>query len=384
MAKGLSLFILLFSVLVLAEDARLPEVKLTEDLNKVVQKFDQQKSQLLNVEVEHRKVLGDIFSINSELKETSEKRAKLQNKLVSAEADVKYLSRDIAKLKIKISDQKKWLGRRLRAIYKFHNMGSLSIFLNKSFKGNLDRNMRYLKSIADRDYELINSYQKNLFELQAKNQELKGNVKTLVSRQKQLSNLETELDVAQETKSKILGKINQSKTKFKRQFEELKNEAKKLNISEADFNEIINMDFYMQKGRLPWPVSAPIVQRFGLMENHDYKFKLYSKGLRFNVAAEESIHSVFKGTVDYAGELPGVGNVVVVNHGSNYFSVYTGMDQLSVVRGTSLLGGESLGSVKKRAKSIFFEIRHFSDAINPEHWLDKKLLVKNSNNSKAS
>ncbi|MBC86364.1 MAG: hypothetical protein CL677_04220, partial [Bdellovibrionaceae bacterium] len=207
MAKGLSLFILLFSVLVLAEDARLPEVKLTEDLNKVVQKFDQQKSQLLNVEVEHRKVLGDIFSINSELKETSEKRAKLQNKLVSAEADVKYLSRDIAKLKIKISDQKKWLGRRLRAIYKFHNMGSLSIFLNKSFKGNLDRNMRYLKSIADRDYELINSYQKNLFELQAKNQELKGNVKTLVSRQKQLSNLETELDVAQETKSKILGKI---------------------------------------------------------------------------------------------------------------------------------------------------------------------------------
>ncbi|HXE43516.1 MAG TPA: M23 family metallopeptidase, partial [Candidatus Baltobacteraceae bacterium] len=81
------------------------------------------------------------------------------------------------------------------------------------------------------------------------------------------------------------------------------------------------------------------------------------------------IHSIFSGEVAFAGRLPGYDHVVIINHGDHYYSLYAHLDRVTVASGQSVAQGQALASADQ---DLYFEIRHFSDAIDPKPWLNKK------------
>ncbi len=107
------------------------------------------------------------------------------------------------------------------------------------------------------------------------------------------------------------------------------------------------------------------------------------KGQFYKVAPGVTIHSVAEGTVAMAGTLPGYGKTVIIDHGDNYYSVYAFNQSLKVREGQKITEGTILavsgGSSPLFGPGLYFEIRHFTDAIDPHSWI-KDSVIKTATN----
>ena len=136
----------------------------------------------------------------------------------------------------------------------------------------------------------------------------------------------------------------------------------------------LNTGFFERRGSLGAPVEGQIEGPYGAVVDKTYWYRLLRKGWRYHVE-KQSVKSVFNGDVAFAGKLPGYGSTVVIDHGDHYYSVYGLMDSLKVSTGSKVREGDIIGLSDHH---LYFEIRHFSEAIDPSKW------IKDSNRQVAA
>ena len=133
--------------------------------------------------------------------------------------------------------------------------------------------------------------------------------------------------------------------------------------------------FSTQKGRLAVPANGNIIARFGPSKTGDYKAFTFQKGIDIRVERGEPVRSVFRGEVMFAEWLKGYGNLLIINHGENYYSLYAHVEEVFKQRGERVDTGEVIatagdtGSIK--GLCLHFEIRHHGKPVNPMKWLKK-------------
>lgn len=126
--------------------------------------------------------------------------------------------------------------------------------------------------------------------------------------------------------------------------------------------------FRSLQGRMKLPVSGEIAGRFGAMRAEGTSWK----GLFIHAARGQAVHCVADGRVVYADALRGFGNAVIVDHGGNYLTVYTGLASISHTIGDSVKAGDSLGNtgaLDSGESGLYFEIRYLGQPINPLSWV---------------
>lgn len=125
--------------------------------------------------------------------------------------------------------------------------------------------------------------------------------------------------------------------------------------------------FGRKQGALLRPVSAGVSGRFGSARPSGGVWR----GLFF-AADHAAVRSVAAGRVEYAADLRGYGNTVIISHGDGYLSVYGGLSSLSVGNGSSVAAGQSIGSsgtLPSGEQGLYFELRYRGRTINPQSWL---------------
>lgn len=124
--------------------------------------------------------------------------------------------------------------------------------------------------------------------------------------------------------------------------------------------------FARQQGQVQLPVSGKITGRYGTPKPSGGNWK----GVFINTAPQ-GVATVAGGEVAYANDLQGYGQTVIVDHGNNYLSVYTGLSQISVSVGQQLTARQRIGvsgQLPSGETGLYFEIRYLSQAINPLTW----------------
>lgn len=133
--------------------------------------------------------------------------------------------------------------------------------------------------------------------------------------------------------------------------------------------------FSRLKGRLPMPVPGKILASAGGDTGADDKTFTFQNGIDITVEMGEPVRSVFRGEVMYADWLRGYGNLMIINHGEHYYTLYAHMDELFKNKGDRVTDGEVIatagdtGSLK--GPVLYFEVRHHGEPIDPMEWLDK-------------
>ena len=125
--------------------------------------------------------------------------------------------------------------------------------------------------------------------------------------------------------------------------------------------------FSRLQGRLPRPINGTLSGRFGQTRPNGGTWR----GV-FYATAPSSVRSIAAGTVAYAGNLSGYGNTIVIDHGGDYTSIYTGLSSIGVGNGSKVSAGSTLGSSGSLAsgeQGLYFEIRYRNTAMNPLSWL---------------
>ena len=92
----------------------------------------------------------------------------------------------------------------------------------------------------------------------------------------------------------------------------------------------------------------------------------------FFATAPAPVQSIAAGSVAYAGPLEGYGNMVVIDHGDAYVSVYSGLSGVSVAGGSSVSAGSNIGrsgGLPSGEQGLYLEIRYRSQPMNPLSWI---------------
>ena len=131
--------------------------------------------------------------------------------------------------------------------------------------------------------------------------------------------------------------------------------------------------FGARRGSLRPPISARIVRGFGRVVDAEFLTQTFRKGVEFGAKTGESVRAVAPGEVRFGGWFRGYGKIVIVDHGDRYFTVYGHLSDLGVEVGAFLREGDRIGSSGETGSltgpSLYFEIRHGSESLNPEKWL---------------
>lgn len=130
--------------------------------------------------------------------------------------------------------------------------------------------------------------------------------------------------------------------------------------------------FARQAGQLPWPVAGRLLHRYGASQAGALRWN----GWMLAVAEGTPVRAVHAGTVVFADYLRGYGELVIVDHGNGYLTLYAHNQRLLKAAGGAVAGGETVAhagnSGGQRDSALYFEIRQGGKPLDPAHWLRRQ------------
>lgn len=130
-------------------------------------------------------------------------------------------------------------------------------------------------------------------------------------------------------------------------------------------------NFAKLKGKLSRPVSGRIAASFGSKRTGSAKWQ----GLLFRAPEGAEVSACAAGTVVFSDWLRGYGNLIIIDHGSTYMSVYANNETVLKNVGDRVKQGETISTVGASGgddePGLYFEIRYKGKPINPAPWLRK-------------
>lgn len=318
---------------------------------------------LNQLEEKERIILSSLFEMNKKLKKLEKEKTQLSENKENLQNSIQNLNEKIELLETTISQQKKQVKHSLKNMLKFKNENYLRLLLSTQGSAELDRNLKILSNSAGKDVRQVKNYLESQKDLKLKKQKLSFRLEKMKTIANNISFNEQRLEEENLKKTKILNVIKNSKIL----------QASSLKLKQLDTNSLL-----MIKGQLENPVQAKVFRPFGFYNDTDFKITLMNKGVLFDQSSVESkVYSVFQGLVSFVGELPGFGQTIIIDHGDHYYSVYGNTKNLQIKEGDNIKTQQWIAvaehSQSEPGAGLYFEIRHFSEPMNPQFWLKGQL-----------
>lgn len=235
----------------------------------------------------------------------------------------------------------------------------------KEKKADLELQMAALDTLRQEALAVKEARVKELEDLRADEREAERLVQQL---KKERKKIESQI-AAKKKEVKALNKEIQKK------IEEAKRKA--ASSKKEDPQDIkLSGQFESNKGKLPWPVSGPVVGKFGRRFHPVHKNLELPANEGIDIAVEngEAVKAVFDGTVLDIFVMPSYGQCVMVQHGTSYFTFYCRMDKINVKKGDKVKTGQQLGTVGviNGTAQMHFELWKDKTPQNPSNWLREK------------
>ena len=174
--------------------------------------------------------------------------------------------------------------------------------------------------------------------------------------------------------------INQKKIaleKLDRLIREIIRKENALLKSDEDINLLeITEGFEMNIGKLDWPVKSGFISnKFGEHPHPVIKsIKVKNDGVDIQTSNTSKVYSVYTGKVSTIAFIPGMYNVIIINHGE-YFTLYAKLKNLKVDKGDVVSEGQIIADLvtnKDGITQLQFQIWKNNIKLDPEKWIMKK------------
>jgi septal ring factor EnvC (AmiA/AmiB activator) len=301
--------------------------------------------------------------------------------------EVKRLDADAAKLRAELDDtvarmalleqsaksEAPQLQARLVEIYKLGQARYLRLLLSTPDLRRLGQSTRTVAALARLDRERIASHARTLEELNKTRQALEARQAQLATlraaaqkasaaaqRAAQAKNdLIRDIDSKRDLNAQLAGELQAAQQKVQSALKDLSGGA-----ASADAASLPLRPF---RGDLEWPVAGTVARRFGR--------GAAANGMEIVAPEGAEARAVHDGVVAFAGSFSGFGNLVILDHGSQTFSLYGDMLDLAVKKGDRVDQGRRLGTVgptSSGGSGLYFELRVDGQPVDPLQWLRKR------------
>jgi murein hydrolase activator len=130
------------------------------------------------------------------------------------------------------------------------------------------------------------------------------------------------------------------------------------------------------RGQLPWPTDGRVVAGFGRQVHPRFGTETFRRGVDIEADEGASIRAIYAGTVLYRGWLKGYGNLIILDHGAGYYTLYAHASELLVAEGDRVKTGQGIARVGETGSlegpRLYFEVRYQGRPEDPEQWLRRR------------
>ena len=389
-------------------DVAKDQVNAKNELTDIQEKIQALKKELDNNQEAHKDATDAlknsetaISSANKKLRDINQKQKQNKNTLNS-------LKKQSLSLNENLSQQQQQLSRLLRQQYMYGGQSYTQLILQNKNPSDITRDVKYFSYIAKEHAKVIDGMQTNLVkvkklnnqtaltlqevanlkakqeaekkELEQQKQEKSTIVKTL---SKQISAQRGEIDKLKrdekslsnlvERLAKIIPKTMLKKTKktIKKKQDKIDdgNDEKIASNDATPTNAYSGSNFAALKGKLHLPVRGDVTNRFGGAREDT---GLTWKGLFIKAGEGNDVKTVADGRVVFADWMRGFGNMIIVDHGSGYMSLYGNNQAVLKSVGDDVNAGDAIASVGNsggnESNGLYYELRRQSKPFDPMSW----------------
>ena len=322
---------------------------------------------------EERTLLGDLrkFEIERQLK--AEELKRLDRDAVAVQAELDRTSTRMDSLQESARTERLELQGRLVEIYKLGQARYLRLLLSTSNVRRLGQSTRTVATLAKLDRDRVATHTQTLAELTTTRQALQARRAELAALRAAAEKAQAAAQRAAQARTDLVRDIDKKRDLNAQLSSELQAAQQKLQAtlrelaSGAPPAEAAQLPIGPFRGALEWPVDGAVKRRFGRGSA--------SNGI--DVAAPEGADAlaVHDGTVAFAGTFAGFGNLVILDHGAQTFSLYGDLLDIAVKKGARVEHGQRVGTagpIPSGSEGIYFELRVDGHPVDPLQWLKKR------------
>jgi len=336
------------------------------------------KLNVINKQIRNRQSL--ISNLRSDIKVQSDEIILIRNLIISLKRDLRILNNEYSDMIYSSYKSRSSLDK-LTYIFSSKDYNQMFrrfnyIFQYSKFRKNqiIEINKVYEElEYQENNLSDINKKQKKLLddELSENNklQKLKGRQRKIISdlnkKQRNLRKEIAERKVALENLDKLIRDI------IRREKEALlKNGDDDINLLE------ITEGFEANIGKFEWPVKSGFISnKFGEHPHPIIKnIKVKNDGIDIQTSKSSQVHAIYDGKVSTVAFIPGMNNVVIINHGE-YYTLYAKLKNLKVQKGDLISEKQVIADLVTNNDGITqlqFQIWKNNIKLNPENWIIKK------------
>jgi septal ring factor EnvC (AmiA/AmiB activator) len=349
-----------------------------EQLDAIGQEIDAMVKRLSATDQARDSAQQELREVETELAQTHQRLDQLQAERRQLADETTQLRQHRERLEGERDAQYAALGQQLAALYRLGPTPQLKLLLNQSDPAELDRMQAYLNrltqarqqrltDIARLDTALVDTEQalaERQTRLDALADELEAQSALLARRTEERRSVVTTLDDRYESEADRLADLSQSREQAEQQLRAIQAELARL----AEPTPTTNIT--RTQGDLPWPVQGSITASFQRRNGVHYN------GIVIQASEGTAVTAVHSGRVVFADWMRGFGNLLIIDHGDQIMTLYAHLQQFSARPGQQVSRGDEIGRVGssggQASPSLYFEVRHSGEPINPQRWIARR------------
>ena len=339
-----------------------------------------------DVEAYNRKetdVIKRLQDVELAIDRSRKRAAALKVEIEELEKQITTTSKLSAELQRQVQANEAYVAKRLIALYKMNWLGTFHLLASAESIQELIQRQAALERILGYDEKIRRQLVQNQTDL---NQMLERLQSQKIEKNARVAEYKDQIDIMvqeRSTRNHLLEEIRSQKAlelaaidALTQSAEELDQKIKSLSTtidSGAADKNAAELLFSDQKGLLIMPVNGKIISLFGPYKHPQYHVTNFRSGIDIQVDKGEPVHAVFRGKVLYCDWFKGYGNMMIIDHGDNYYTTYAHLEETFKAKGDNVDAGEVIAtagdSASMTGSKLYFEVRHHGTPLDPLKWL---------------
>ena len=243
---------------------------------------------------------------------------------------------------------------------------------------NVGRRLEYMGYVSRAAAALLASYRGDL-------EALERLVREAQAKRDSLRSVE---QAAREDRARIVRERQARRQVFDRASGEIRKQRRQITVLKADETRLARLveglgrvlakvepaqPFSKLRGSLRLPVRGELTGRFGAPRGAS---GMEAKGVFIRAPEGEPVRAVARGQVVYADWMRGFGNLLIVDHGESYLSIYANNEALLKTVGDVVAAGDPVATTGasggNEESGLYFELRHLGRPFDPLRWVRLK------------
>lgn len=352
-----------------------------------------------------------ISALQKELEKTSESQSEAADELRESERAISNSKRKLAELSLQhraadhtleklrqqaqqlerdMQSQQAMLGKLLYQQYLGGKQEYFKLLLNNHDPDQAAREMRYYEYIARGRSIWLNTLRINLAQLNEIVQQTQHKSGEIAALQEEENVQQKILEKDKLARQHVISQFAQQLKQQRHEIGRLQRDENRLSQLVAKLSKILTRQkgkgifsndklpdnrfdgkpFEQLKGKLTLPVMGEVVNKFGSARPDS---TVLWRGLLLRAASGQPVKSVAAGRVVFADWLRGFGNLLIIDHGKGYMSLYGNNETLYKQVGDILRGGDTVAAVGNSGgnenSGVYFELRHRGVPLDPINWI---------------